>query len=173
MVSPTEVICVVPYAAHAGPGGVNTSITYQNGSQSYTMNGLRLAATTPGIFTLDPSVAGSAIVVHADGSLVTAAKPATYSEPLVAYVAGLGQVQGTPSDTAGATASAAVNAKVGISVNGIPATVQTATLVPYQPGLYQVNFTMPSATDLTASGSLTLAISTPDATLEIATIAVQ
>lgn len=174
MVSPTEVICVVPYATKPGAGGVSTAFTYQNGAQSYNMNAIRLAATTPGIFTLDQSAGGSAIVVHADGSLVSAAKPATYGESLTTYVTGLGLVQGTPpSDTIGATTSAPVTAVVQILIGGVQASVQTATLVPYQPGLYQVSFTVPSAAQLAASGSLTMAISTADATIQVATIAVQ
>ena len=101
------------------------------------------------------SCSGASIVTHADGTLVSAANPATLGQELVLYVVGLGStspsvatgtVVGTPAPTA-------VNeVLLNFGANTVLATpvpdetwsrASFAGLVPGFVGLYQVNFRLP------------------------------
>jgi uncharacterized protein (TIGR03437 family) len=64
-------------------------------------------------------------------------------------------------------------ATVNILVGGVAGTIQEATLAAHQPGLYRIVFTMPSAAALPATGQLPLTVSTGNATIQLATIAVK
>ena len=65
-----------------------------NGVNSNTVT-VPVAATSPGIFTIDQSGSGGGAILHADYSLVNAAKPAAAGETVLVYLTGLGTV--TPS----------------------------------------------------------------------------
>jgi uncharacterized protein (TIGR03437 family) len=97
-------------------------------------------------------------VTHADGSLVTAGKPAQPSEELVAYAVGLGPTsprvgtgQPTPSPAPAIKTGLAIN--YDFSPNAAPSrglispstpTALFAGLSPGSVGLYQMNFVIPS-----------------------------
>ena len=96
-------------------------------------------------------------VTHADGSLVTAAKPAKAGEQLVAYAVGLGYADPFPV-TGAASPSPAPRARTQFRINytfspnalpsiGIPARQSSpsfAGLSPGSVGLYQLNFIVPA-----------------------------
>ena len=124
-----------------------------------------LAKTSPGIFSNDTSGTGEGAILHAaDNSLVSPSNPAKKGEILVIYLTGLGAVQKTVPDGAAPNppAADAATTQVVVYVNGVPAaTPGYAGLNPVYPGLYQINFTVP--TSITVSGDLPIAIQTPDA----------
>jgi uncharacterized protein (TIGR03437 family) len=158
-VSPGQLNVLVPYAT-TGP---TATIVVQNGSGNFNTVTVPVAATSPGIFTLDQSGSGGGAILHADFSLVNAAKPAVGGETVLIYLTGLGTVTPSVADgTAGTgTALHTADADVVVYVGGQQATVLFKGLAPGFPGLYQINVTLPQF--LKASGNLPLAIQTPNA----------
>ncbi len=90
-----------------------------------------LAAVQPGVYTIDGS---QAIVVHnADYTLVTASRPLDRNEYAFLYVSGLGAVT-----------KGVAGADVRVTLGGLSCDVQFAGMAPGFPGVYQVNFRVPS-----------------------------
>ena len=98
------------------------------------------------------------LVTHADGTMVTASKPANFGEALTVWALGLGQT--TPAAVTGQPAAAAptvetFNLNFNYAINALPADPYTGEpdVVPLHPaysglapgyvGLYQVNFVVP------------------------------
>jgi uncharacterized protein (TIGR03437 family) len=158
-VSPGQLNVLVPFAT-TGP---TATIVVQNGSVNSNPVTVPVAATSPGVYTLDQSGSGGGAILHADYSLVSAAKPAIGGETVLIYLTGLGTVTpGLTDGTAGTiTTLYRVDADVWVYVGGEQATVLFKGLAPGYPGLYQLNVTLPQF--LKASGPLPLAIQTPNA----------
>jgi uncharacterized protein (TIGR03437 family) len=157
-VSPSQINVLVPFAT-TGP---TATIVVNNGVNSNTVT-VPVAATSPGIFTLDQSGSGGGAIRHADFSLVNAASPAIGGETVLIYLTGLGTVTPPVADgTAGTgTALHTADADLVVYVGGQQATVLFKGLAPGFPGLYQLNVTLPQF--LKASGNLPLAIQTLNA----------
>jgi len=103
-------------------------------------------------------------VLHADYSLVSAAKPAAAGETVQLFLTGMGAVSPTPADGAAGSLnplSSTTASPLAVYVGGVPAKIQVSFLHTQYPGLYQMNVTLPSA--LPGSGTLPLAIETPNA----------
>ena len=97
-VSPGQLNVLVPFAT-TGP---TATIVVQNGSVNSNTVTVPVAATSPGIYSLDQSGSGAGAILHADYSLVNAAKPATGGETVLVYLTGLGTVTPAVADgTAG------------------------------------------------------------------------
>jgi uncharacterized protein (TIGR03437 family) len=158
-VSPEQLNVLVPFAT-TGP---TATIVVQNGSVNSNTVTVPVAATSPGVYTLDQSGSGGGAILHTDYSLVNAAKPAIGGETVLIYLTGLGTVTpGLTDGTAGTiTTLYRVDADVWVYVGGEQATVLFKGLAPGYPGLYQLNVTLPQF--LKASGNLPLAIQTPNA----------
>ena len=157
-VSPGQLNVLVPYAT-TGP---TATIMVQNGVNSNTVT-VPVAATSPGIYTLDQSGSGGGAILHADYSLVNAAKPAIGGETVLIYLTGLGTVTPPVADGTAGTGSAlhTADADLVVYVGGQQATVLFKGLAHGFPGLYQLNVTLPQF--LKASGNLPLAIQTLNA----------
>jgi uncharacterized protein (TIGR03437 family) len=157
-VSPGQLNILVPFST-TGP---TATIVVQNGANSNTVT-VPVAATSPGIYALDQSGSGSGAVLHADFTLVNAAKPAIGGETVLVYLTGLGAVSPTLADgTAGSSGTLyRADTDVTVYVGGQPGTVAFKGQAPGFPGLYQVNVTLPQF--LKASGNLPLAIQTSTA----------
>lgn len=159
-VSPGQINALVPYATS---GATASILVNNNGTMSNTVP-VPVAATAPGIFSLDQSGIGSGAILHADYSLVNSAKPAKRGETVLIYLTGLGAVSPSVADgTAGGSnpfnkAVALVNVLVG----GVPATVSYSGLAPLYPGLYQLNVVVPADLAVTATGPFPLAVQTSD-----------
>jgi uncharacterized protein (TIGR03437 family) len=157
-VSPIQLNVLVPFAT-TGP---TATIVVNNGVNSNTVT-VPVAATAPGIYTLDQSGSGGGAILHADYSLVNAAKPAIGGETVLIYLTGLGTV--TPSVADGTAGNIntlyTADAEVAVYVGGEQATVLFKGLAPGYPGLYQLNVTLPQF--LKASGNLPLALQTLNA----------
>ena len=158
-VSPGQLNVLVPFAT-TGP---TATIVVQNGSVNSNTVTVPVAATSPGVYTLDQSGSGGGAILHADYGLVNPAKPAIGGETVLIYLTGLGTVKNPPADgTAGTiTTLYTADADVVVYVGGEQATVLFKGLAPGYPGLYQLNVTLPQF--LKASGNLPLAIQTPNA----------
>jgi uncharacterized protein (TIGR03437 family) len=123
-----------------------------------------VAATAPGIFSLDRNGIGPGAVLHTDFTLVSAKSPAKRGETVLIYLAGLGAVDPPVADGApgGSVTLSRATAVVNVLTGGIPATVSFAGLAPLFPGLYQLNVTVPGDLTVSSIRSVPLAIQTSD-----------
>jgi uncharacterized protein (TIGR03437 family) len=100
---------------------------------------------SPGIFLIPQTT--TAIVAHADGSLVSTASPAARGEVVILYATGLGSVTNTPASGAAGPgdplARVIANAVVQVGGNKF-ATVHFAGLSPGFVALYQMNIQLPN-----------------------------
>jgi uncharacterized protein (TIGR03437 family) len=158
-VSAGQINALVPFAT---TGPTATIVVQNNGVSSNTVT-VPVAATAPGIYTLDYSGSGGGAILHADYSPVNSAKPAIGGETVLIYLTGLGTV--TPAVTDGTAGTGSTlhpsDANLVVYVGGAQATVLFKGLAPGFPGLYQLNVTLPQF--LKASGNLPLALQTPNA----------
>jgi uncharacterized protein (TIGR03437 family) len=139
-VSPAQINAQLPLDC---PGTSTVTITVAVAGQT-AMQTLSLAQASPGIFTVNGSGAGDGVILHADNTLVSAAKPATAGEEVVIYATGLGAT--SPSFATG-TAANQVNTTtmpVSVMIGGQNAPVLSSGLTQGLVGLYQVNAIMPS-----------------------------
>jgi uncharacterized protein (TIGR03437 family) len=100
---------------------------------------------------------GPAVTHSSNFALVSAASPATAGESLSLFATGLGPVKAAinPGQPFPSSPLALVNSPVTVTVNGIAATVTSATGYPGSTDAYQVNFTLPPGL---STGSATLQI---------------
>lgn len=146
LVSPGQIVCVVPYATETASYG--KIIVTNNGIASNPVTVFTETAA-PGIFTVGQNGIGDGATVHANNSLVTSANPAKFGETVTVYLTGLGAV--TPAVADGTAAPSkplalAVN-QIDVFVEGVKAPVTYAGLAPGFVGLYQINFVVPTTPD--------------------------
>jgi uncharacterized protein (TIGR03437 family) len=160
-VSAGQINCLMPYSTQ----GPTAAIVVQNGSNSNTVT-VPVAATAPAVFSLNQSGGGAGAVLHADFSLVDAAKPAAPGETVQVFLTGMGAVNPVVPDGAAGGANPLSNtttpaSQITVLVGGQPGKVQYSGLAPGFPGLYQINVTLPAP--LAARGTVPLAIQPPNA----------
>jgi len=170
-VGPNQINALVPYATT----GSTTTIVVQSGGASSNTVTVPVAATAPGIYSLDQSGVGPGAVLHADYSTVNSSSPAHGGETVQVFLTGMGVVNpAVPDGTAGsinpAQFSIATNA-VTAYAGGQQCVVTYNGLAPGFPGLYQINITLPAP--MLSTGSLPLALSTGNAYHDQVTIQVQ
>jgi uncharacterized protein (TIGR03437 family) len=139
--------------------GREYQVEMTRGEQRTTPVPILVAAARPGVFTVNQSGAGPALVFKADGSPVTSANPARSGEIVVVYAAGLGRT--VPNALAGAPAPNALNPTenpVTVTVGGKPAVVHYAGLVASFTGLYQINLQLPEDSEPSDSAVLSVAV---------------
>jgi uncharacterized protein (TIGR03437 family) len=160
-VSPGQINALVPFAT-AGPTA--TIVVQNNGATSNTVT-VPVAATAPGVYSLDQSGSGSGAILHADFSLVNDANPAIGGETVLIFLTGMGTTNPTVQDgTAGTTGTLYKSlSDVAVYVAGNAGTVAFNGLAPGFPGLYQINVTLPAPLPKGKNGRLPLAISTGNA----------
>ncbi|HEY1243090.1 MAG TPA: hypothetical protein VGF16_21150 [Bryobacteraceae bacterium] len=159
LVTPGTVDFLVPFSVQAPTATVAIQVA---GQTSNTVT-VPVAATAPGVLTLNQTGSGPGAIQHADYTTVTAAHPASGGEVLQIYLTGLGAVTPTVADGAGSnTSSPSTTAQQPVVlIAGQPATVLYSGLTIY-PGLYQINVLMPPVPP-GATTALPLAISTTNA----------
>src|ERR1035441_9044968 len=156
-VSATQINALVPYSTQ----GPTATVVVQNGTSSNTVT-VPVAVTAPGVFALDQSGTGAGAVLHsANYAVVNAANPAVPGETVLVYLTGLGGV--TPAVADGAIPGASnINATpLSVYVADVSVTPSYAGMAPGYPGLYQMNFVIPTAISVT--GPVPLAINAPNA----------
>ncbi|MBZ5575509.1 MAG: hypothetical protein LAP40_02990 [Acidobacteriia bacterium] len=167
LVSPTELVVLVPYAT-VGP---TASIEVLSGGVTSNAVFVPVAATAPGIFSQSQNGSGLGAIRHADYSVVTADNPAHSGEVVLIYLTGLGAVSPALADGAGSTGNPLnlTVAQPGVQVGGQAATVLFSGMSAY-PGLYQINAQLPTIP--AGATALPLVISTANATTDEVDIAV-
>ena len=85
-------------------------------------------------------------MTHSDGSIVTPANAAESGETLIAYLAGVGDLNDPPvtGEPAGANPLSTTVVTPTVLVNGIEVVADFSGLTPGLVGLVQVNFRMPA-----------------------------
>ncbi len=140
----TQASFQIPFDIGAGEASM---VFVQNGRRGATLT-IPVEETSPGIFSLDPSIAGPGrgVIQNQDFSLNIPDNPAAPGEVIIVYMAGLGAVDNpvaagepTPAEPLARTLT-----EVTATVGGAAAGVAFAGLTPGFAGLYQVNLTVPA-----------------------------
>lgn len=136
---PGQINAQIPLECPAA-GTVTATVTVGSQTGTQTFN---LAPASPGIFTVDTSGTGDGIILHADNSLVSPAKPASGGEQVVIYATGLGATSPPfPTGTAANQINSTV-LPVSVTIGGKDAPVTYRGLAQGFVGLYQVNVLVP------------------------------
>jgi uncharacterized protein (TIGR03437 family) len=166
-VAADRIYAVVPYATQ-GPTATIV-VANQNGTSNTVT--VPVAASTPGIFALDQSGAGSGAILHGDFTVVNDANPARKGEAIQIYLSGLGAVNSPPADgrpggsnplstTVIPGGTSCDNNSLCVLIGGKPAEILYAGLAPGLPGVYQINALVPA---IATAGKIPLAVVTPNA----------
>ena len=141
-VSPAQINAQIPFELN----GPTASLTVHNGVSSSAPVSLSLGSARPGIFAWNSSGTGPGVITHANSQLlVSPSLPATAGEFVQLFATGLGEVN--PSVPSGQPAPPFIlsnaTAAVEVTMNGVPAELNFAGLVPGWVGLYQVKVLVP------------------------------
>jgi uncharacterized protein (TIGR03437 family) len=152
-VSQTVIAAMVPY----GVNGSTTQVQVIYAGVSSDAFQKPVATTAPGIFSTDASGKGQAAINNSDGSLNSAANPATPGSFITFYVTGEGQTNPPGSDGNIAAGTANVTAQVSVQIAGQTAKVLYAGSAPGNVnGFAQINVVIPVG--LQYGGSLPLVV---------------
>ncbi len=168
-VSPiAQISAIVPFGVTGSTATIVVSVN-QTKSNSVVVP---LAATAPGVFSVQAIGIGDAAIRHLNGTVVSAANPALRGEFVSIYLTGLGAVSPAVNDGVAAPAAeplARITAPVAVYIEGQTANVTFAGLTPTLAGLYQLNIQIPSTVD---SGIQNLAVQTLEGFTDMVNIAV-
>ncbi len=140
-----QVIAILPYGIQ-----VNTDqqMLVSHDGRISTPQPVTIAPAAPGVFTQNQQGTGQGSITVLQGAeqpVADASHPAHPGDFLVIYCTGLGEVDPpveagtvTPTDHLSPTVN-----PVGVTIGGVPATVNFAGLTPGSVGLYQVNAVVP------------------------------
>ena len=166
-VSATQINAVVPYATQ----GPTATIVVQNGSASSNTVTVPVAATAPGVVSLDGSGTGPGGVLHPNYAVVNDANPAVPGETVQVFLTGMGAVTPAVGDGAIPGNSTVTANPVSVYIADQAVTPIYAGMAPGYPGLYQINVKIPLT--IASASDVPLAINTPNAFHDQVTIAVQ
>ena len=121
---------------------------------------LPVAASAPGVFTIDATGTGQAAVVNQDGSVSSATNPAARGSVISIYATGEGQT--SPAGVTGSVTPSNTKAPmlpVTVTIGGIEAAVQYAGSAPGEvAGLLQVNAVVPPGVSRGAAVPVTVSV---------------
>jgi uncharacterized protein (TIGR03437 family) len=140
-VFPGQINAQLPFEC---PASGTTQLTVTVGGQASIPQTISLAAASPGIFTVTSSGAGDGVILHADNSLVSSAKPAKAGEQVVVFCTGLGPTSPSFNTGSAVTATNATVNPVSVTIGGKSASVAYRGLTVGFAGLYQINAIVPS-----------------------------
>jgi uncharacterized protein (TIGR03437 family) len=169
-VSATQINAIAPYEI-AGRTSTVLKVSYSGGTSTGTT--LQVAASAPGIFTLNQTGSGQAAVLNQDNTINTAANPAARGSILQVFATGEGQTvpAGITGGITGSTLPKPV-ASVSVTIGGVSAQVVYAGSAPVAvAGLFQVNVIVPNSVQ---SGSVPIVITVgPASSQSTATVSIQ
>jgi uncharacterized protein (TIGR03437 family) len=174
LVSANQISALVPYEVAGQSFGTFQVIV--NGAKSNPVT-VYIDNSAPGIYTLTQNGIGASAILHSNFTVVNSSSPAVPGETVQLFMNGLGTVTPAVADGAAGPSSplSTVDGISGLFVllnDGIDAykraNVTFAGLAPGFPGLYQVNFTIPT-TGL-RSGNVNVNFQTNEAGVEMSTI---
>ena len=159
--SPSEIICLVPYAL-PGDGNLVSFTVSVNGTPSSPAQ-VYSGSSAPGVFTASQTGVGNGAIRHTDFSVVTTSSPAKIGETVQLYLTGLGAVKPAVTDGTAAPSSPLSNVvdMPDVYIDGVLANVVFAGLSPGSVNLYQLNVTIP--TGVTTNASVTIEVVTSGA----------
>jgi uncharacterized protein (TIGR03437 family) len=178
LTSANQITALVPYA-------VSTAYfaTFQvvvNGAMSNAVT-VYSDLSAPGIYTSSQNGLGTSALLHANYTPVNDSSPAVPGETVLLYLNGLGTVTPPVADgAAGPTSPLSYSDEFNagnVSVvlddfvdNYAQTNVPFAGLAPGFPGLYQINFTIPSNTRALGNGHVYIIVNTNEGETEMSTI---
>jgi uncharacterized protein (TIGR03437 family) len=159
--SATQVSCIVPYSVAAAAGqSVNVTVTYNSvTSSNYPVT---VAATNPGVFTLDASGVGQGAILNynavtADYTVNGTGTAAAKGSIVVIFATGFGETTPAGQETQLISGSVAPAAAITVTIGGASAAVQSAVApVGSVPGVLQINATVPAT--LTAGNAVPVVV---------------
>jgi uncharacterized protein (TIGR03437 family) len=140
-VFPSQINAQLPFQC---PTAGNQPLTVTVAGQTSAAQMINVAAASPGIFTVNGSGAGDAVILHANNSLVSAANPAQAGEEVVIYCTGLGPTNPAFATGAAVTASNQTVNAAAVSIGGQKSNVVYSGLTVGLTGLYQLNVIVPA-----------------------------
>lgn len=171
---PKQINAVLPYGVPVN--SVQQLTVVRNGTYSLPET-VVIAQAQPAVFTQNQSGTGAGVIMVAKSSgtqfLNTPAMPATASDTLVIYCAGLGAVTPAVPDGSAAPSSppAETTNPVTVTIGGKAAPVSFAGLAPGFTGLYQVNAVVPQG--IATSSAVPLILTVAGAASTPVTVAIQ
>lgn len=139
-----QVGAIVPDAV---ANGMSAGVEVQYQGQSTSVVQVPVAATAPGVFTLDQSGRGQGAILNQDSSINTAANPAAAGSIVVLFATGQGAMNPPwPEDELGSAPLPVPVSKVTVTIGGKPADILYAGAAPELAGIIQINARVPSAT---------------------------
>ena len=162
-VKPGQINIQVPFAT-TGPSA--TIVVNNNGTLSNPVQ-VNVAATSPGVFSVNANGIGPGAITHLNFSLVTEQNPAVLGEFVSIFLTGLGAVNPPVADgVAGPISplSHAVDANnIRVRFNGeLEGQVQYAGIAPNFVGLYQINVRIPNDPSLVGLAAILIETSNAD-----------
>jgi uncharacterized protein (TIGR03437 family) len=134
----TQLAAVLPSNTPIGTGTL--TVTYGGASGSTP---IVVVASNFGILSQNETGTGPAVATHQDGSVVSGTNAANTSEEIVMWGTGLGPLPAGASD-AGAPPGGNLSTPITVWVGGVQAKVEYHGRNPSDPGLDQINFTIPA-----------------------------
>jgi uncharacterized protein (TIGR03437 family) len=161
-VSPSEIHTQLPYGM-GDSGGASIYVRTEHADGHVTITnalGVKTAPATPGLFAFGGKEPRDGLVLHSDGTPVTASRPAQPGEKLTAWATGFGALsnnippeEGKPYD--GPAENELVNS-ISALVDGHPAEVASAGLPTGAIGIYEVRIVLPANLPTASSTRLTV-----------------
>jgi len=169
-VSPGQINFQTPFETAEGPAAV----LVERGGVPSTVVEAAVTRNSPGIFTHQPTAGVTApVIVHQDGSLVTAASPAHAGGAVVIFATGVGGLTNPPAtgEASAADPLAVSTVSPTVSVGNSQATVLFAGLTPGFVGLLQINVLLPAT--LPAGNALGMVVRFGDSSSQPVDLAVE
>ena len=146
-----QVNAVIPFELLDRANETLPVLVHRIGARSVSVSEpVLVTAARPGVFTLNATGRGAAVIQDVNFQTVTAFNPVAPGDVIQIFCTGLGPVE--PEVPTGAAAPLSplswVVEEVEVTIGGVPATVQFAGLTPGFAGLYQINAFVPEGISL-------------------------
>ncbi len=139
-----QIVVQVPFEL-AGQSSAQVTVTGVGGGSTTQTVGLQPLA--PGVFQTNAfGLQNQAVALHADGTYISPASPATRGETIYFFATGLGQTSPTLATNGAGVPNQNVTTQLIVGINNGGATLVSAQTVPGQVGVYIVGMQIPTDT---------------------------